>query len=64
MISKMQQIRNADGKLLCELSFDGRSWNLEIKRRESFTKLILFPSGSFSVLNTRDGEVHSSLKLG
>ncbi len=64
MISKMQQIRNADGKLLCELSFDGRGWNLEIKRGENFTKLILFPSGSFSVLNTRDGEVHSSINLG
>ena len=65
MPEEKQQIRNADGKLLCEMTFDGESWNLGIKRGDCFTTLILYPGGSFHVSNMgEDQDIRSVVSFG
>lgn len=63
MIQEKEQVRNADGKLLCEIYYDGYRWNLDIKKGSCYTSLILYPGGSFHVANESGEEPVSSVVL-
>ena len=64
MPEEKQQVRNAEGKLLCEMDFDGKSWNMRIKRSGHYTSIYLNPDGSFHVFNDDDTDLHSAIVFG
>lgn len=47
-----QQVRNANGSLLCDLLFADGSWNVTIKRKECYTTMTLMPDGSVFIEDT------------
>lgn len=46
-----QKIRNLNGKLICELSYDGFQWQVIIKNHDCYTILQLEPNGSSKLTN-------------
>lgn len=46
-----QKIRNLNGKLVCELSYDGFQWQVIIKNHDCYTILQLAPNGSSKLTN-------------
>jgi len=46
MLETRQKIRNLEGKLVCELAYDGSQWQVVIKNHDCYTIIELDPSGA------------------